>query len=648
MLLSGIRRSGGLEKLFKDPNAPVAMKKTRKAKRRAQRKERALQGEDSELLYEMEEGVPSSTSSGSSRDPSILDRQRMQSLHGKKAGRKYRPCKWICIGLVIIVLFLILLFAAWAASSPPKVSAITFFSNGSSLFAPTTILISLDGFRADFLDRGLTPTLNKFVHDGISPRYMYPSFPSLTFPNHYTMVTGLHPESHGIVGNTFWDPYLMEEFWYTKPAQSMQPKWWGGEPLWETAERQGVRAAIHMWPGSEAHIGKFEPAYVDKYNGSEALSKKVQRILGLLDLPGPRDQGAKDDKPRPQLIAAYVPNVDSDGHKFGPNSTEIRKTIQSVDMMLENLFFGLEERNLTGLVNVVVVSDHGMATTDTERMIQLEDLVDTNEIEHIDGWPLFGLRPKDSTQVERMYNEIVAKTEHNPNIEVYLRETNMPKRYHFSKNNRIAPIWLIPKSGWAIAKKDEFDIAKAKEVGEVFRPRGLHGYDNMHPLMRAIFIARGPAFPHSPGSRVEPFQNIELYNIVCDSLGIQPLPNNGTLRLPLRPIGLHNETGAPGIERPNDPPHVDENLSSHKLPGSGNHENIEGHKIPSGIPVLPPTAQTTSIETHNDQQSDQSQTVHVFDSVKDFFDWLTDKVNSAKEWASDALHQGQNTSPTRE
>lgn len=366
---------------------------------------------------------------------------------------------------------------------------------------------------------------------------MLPSFPSVTFPNHYTLATGLYPESHGVVGNTFWDPEIEAEFYYTDPARSMHPQWWqGGEPLWVTAERQNVRTAIHMWPGSEAHLMP-EPSFLDIYNGEESLPNKVDRIFQLLDLPnsGPKLQVIE----RPQLIAAYVPVVDADGHKYGPNSTEIQNTIASVDSMLLNILNGLADRNLTKIVNIVVVSDHGMATTSIDRLIQLDDLIDLNLVSHMDGWPLYGLRPKDASDLLPLYETLLAAQ--TPNFEVYLRDVNMPERYHFSHNPRIAPLWLVPKTGWAIVHKADFDVSLAKERGETYHPKGLHGYDHEHPLMRAIFVARGPAFPHVANSRVENFQNIEVYNIVCDSLGIEPRPNNGTMRLPLVPIGLHSD-----------------------------------------------------------------------------------------------------------
>jgi len=379
-------------------------------------------------------------------------------------------------------------------------------SNGTSLFAPTTILISLDGFRADFLYRGLTPTLNKFIAEGVSPKYMLPSFPSVTFPNHFTLVTGLYPEAHGVVGNTFWDPELKKEFYYTDPERSLQSYWWGGEPIWHTAESQDVRVAVHMWPGSEAHVKEYAPAYVDKYNGSEQLARKVDRIMGLLDTPGPMDVGFRSNQPRPQLVAAYVPNVDSDGHNYGPNSTQTRETISNVDTMMSGILKGLQERNLTDIVNVVVVSDHGMATTDTSRLIQLEDLVDPAELEHIDGWPSFGLRPKKNSELERLHKQIIDRAQNMTGVEVYRRDTDMPERYHFSRNERIAPLWIIPRAGWAILSKADGNVEEMKQKGDVYHPRGVHGYDHEHPLMRAIFVARGPAFPHKPNSRVEPFR----------------------------------------------------------------------------------------------------------------------------------------------
>ncbi|KAI9046975.1 hypothetical protein LZ554_009050 [Drepanopeziza brunnea f. sp. 'monogermtubi'] len=537
-------------------------KREERRERRSRKKEKLLgdaaKGEDGALMYEMEEGgLKEGGSIGASSETDGGDESDQQGLMGQirdeKVQRRRSWRRWCFIHLLIAGGFSILVLLAWKMSLHRKgvVPVQKMLNNGTALFAPTTILISLDGFRADFLKRGVTPTLNKLVAEGVSPVYMNPSFPSVTFPNHYTLVTGLYPESHGVVGNSFWDVEMKEEFFYTNP-NAMQPKWWGGEPLWVTAENQGIRTAVHMWPGSEAHIMEIEPAFLDKYNGKESLENKVKRILELLDKPGEENELAEVASMRPQLIAAYVPNVDADGHRFGPNSTEIMATIKDVDTMLEHLFQGLGARNLTDIVNVVVVSDHGMASTDVTRLIQLDDIIDMSLIEHSDGWPLFGLRPKNAADLQPLYDKLYDHSTKQPGFDVYLRDKNMPERYHFSKNERIAPLWIVPKTGWAITTKEEFNVAEGIEKGLVYAPRGLHGYDHEHPLMRAIFVARGPAFPHKPNSRVEPFQNIEVYNIICDSLNIVPRPNNGTIRLPLKPVGVHSDESSP--ELPHDPP----------------------------------------------------------------------------------------------
>jgi predicted AlkP superfamily pyrophosphatase or phosphodiesterase len=233
----------------------------------------------------------------------------------------------------------------------------------------------------------------------------------------------------------------------------------------------------------------MDPSFLDKYNGEEVLPKKVDRILEFLDKPG-LENSEPSQQLRPQIIAAYVPNVDAIGHRSGPNSTEIQTTIAAVDGMLNDLFHGLEQRNLTNIVNVIIVSDHGMATTDVSRMIQVEDLVDLTKVEHLDGWPLVGIRPKKPEDLQVLYEQAAEKVKSNPNFDVYLRDKDMPERFHFSNNDRIAPLWIIPKAGWAIVEKAEFDIQEATLNNISYHPRGLHGYDHEHPLMRAIFVAR--------------------------------------------------------------------------------------------------------------------------------------------------------------
>ncbi|KEQ95752.1 hypothetical protein AUEXF2481DRAFT_65361 [Aureobasidium subglaciale EXF-2481] len=544
--------------------------------------------------------------------------------------RKSRIRKLTAAHVVIVIAFIGLLLGAYKASRnyrPQVRPLVNALSNGSSIFAPTTIFISLDGFRADFLYRNITPSLSAFVQAGTSPEYMTPSFPSVTFVNHNSLVTGLYPESHGIVGNSFWDPEFKEDFFYTDPARSMQPKWWTAEPIWVTAENQDVRTAIHMWPGSEAHIGT-EPTFVDKYEGHELLKNKVDRILGLLDLPGPLDKDASLDRPRPQLIAAYVPDVDRDGHLYGPNSTEIRSTISSVDAMLGQLFSGLEQRNLTDIVNIVIVSDHGMATTSTSRLVQLDDIIDMSLIERTDGWPLYGLRPKNESDIEPLYNHLKQEATNMEGFDVYLKDRDMPERYHFSHNDRIAPLWVIPWTGWAIVVKEEFNVEEAKKTGQVYHPIGVHGYDHEHPLMRAIFVARGPAFPHTPGSKLEPFQNIEVYNLVCDSIGVVPNPNNGTLRLPLKPIGLHGSM--PPKNLPEDMPEDSSNsiaMSTETTIGALSSTQASRPTIAT-TDAAAPTRPVIHDDVSQEDEDNNGKDTNLW------WDWVKGKLDGAKDWAT--------------
>ena len=648
-----------------DPNSGATRKQQRQRRRRERRaqkrRRKGQQDEQGELLYSMEEGgeedYPSSAASQHSQDP--FDEKAFKAVQTR---RRRIVLSFLIPALLAIIAFLF--YGAYRSSEttlqitskPP----LTILFNGSSAFLPTTILISLDGFRADFLTRNITPTLNKFIANGVSPRHMLPSFPSVTFPNHYTMVTGLYPESHGVVGNTFWDPDLNEEFYYTDPARSMHPKWWAeAEPIWVTAEQQGVRTAIHMWPGSEAHIPAFgaagkevAPAFLDKYNKSEALGRKVDRILGLLDLPSEMDVSVLPIEPvrRPQLIAAYVPNVDSHGHSDGPNSTAIRDVIASVDSMLGDLFTGLEARNLSDIVNVVIVSDHGMASTSASRLLQYEDLVDPNLIEHREGWPLYGLRPKNPADLPTIHASLAAKAKDNPNFNVYLKDVDMPSRFHFTQNERIAPLWIIPKVGWAIVTEEEFDVKEAQNEGKEYHPRGIHGYDHEHPLMRAIFIARGPAFPHTAGSRLEPFQNTNVYNIICDSFGIEPRPNNGTLRLPLQPVGLHS--GFPPQEPVDEESQMSISISESSLlsststilqstlqPISSTALSIVSTQSSEAQPTTTPVKGVSSVEEHDGGEAEEEKEVDEADAVLGWWTSVLEKIEAAKAWLHEQMEK---------
>lgn len=489
------------------------------------------------LSYELARGSQSSDFFELSDDetaPFTEPRDELRDYRIKRLNRKLNKTimTFSLVLITIIVVFFVRRHLALAAADDkqPHEHQKRILSNSTHDFYPSTILVSLDGFHPHYINSQNTPALHKMMVEDYGAPYMVPSFPSSTFPNHWSLVTGLYPSEHGIVGNTFFDPKLGKQFINTDPKYGFNPEFWqGGEPLWTTAHRQGVKSAVHMWPGSEVPtVGDNGPLFVDKYNGSELLSSKVDRVMGWLDTGNIQD--------RPELVLTYVPTIDQFGHKFGISGQNLTDALHYVDDFIALMIDLLHVRNLTDIVNLVVVSDHGMAPTSNDRLLFLDDVVDISKIEHIDGWPLFGLRPFEGHSVDDIMGEITAnllKLDQNitDNYSVY-RVEDIPKEYNFGGkegdhtfNYRLAPIWIIPNVGYSITTHSKF-----KEDNNQYYPKGVHGYNNTHLLMRAIFLGRGPYFNKKlAGSRkVLPFANTEVYGLICDSLDITPSPNNGT------------------------------------------------------------------------------------------------------------------------
>lgn len=445
--------------------------------------------------------------------------------HGARGYRREVQIRRFTFVLFILSILLLLLYSAYSLSGGQGALADMkpILSNGTSLFYPTTLVISLDGFHPHYISKKLTPKLHDLLKNVGGAPYITPSFPSSTFPNHWTLVTGLYPSSHGIVGNTFYDTHLDAHFHNTVAEESLDVKWWGGQPIWQTAAFQGVSTAVHMWPGSEVLWNKGQPEFVDKFNKTEKLERKVSRILEFLDL---------DIRTRPELILSYAPIIDTLGHKYGIAGDELSEGLRQVDSFVDSLLGGIESRNLTSIVNIVILSDHGMAPTSNERLMFLEDLVNTTKIEHIDGWPLFGLRPYSEYSVEEVYNEIRVhhKKLDDPKWRVFLKD-DLPAEWNFGGSNggkfqdRIAPVWIIPHEGYAITTREDY-----AKMDNDFKPRGIHGYNNTEVLMRGLFLGIGPYFrdDHNKYFKYEPFENTNVYGILCDTLNLLPALNNGS------------------------------------------------------------------------------------------------------------------------
>ncbi|KAG2194458.1 hypothetical protein INT47_003826 [Mucor saturninus] len=450
----------------------------------------------------------------------IVDEDTVDGIHDYE---KDNPTlRYACIGFAIGLLFIIFRLAMARFAHDPNHTergAEKLYYNGSDYFASTVVLISFDGFRPDYLNRGLTPHLKQFAESGISAKYMNPAFPPSTFPNHWTLVTGLYPEAHGIVANLFYDPQLDAVFSHANATSTADPRWWKGEPIWATSRMHRQITASIMWPGSETNYNP--PDMVVKYNGSMTTHEKMERTLHWLDLP--YDQ-------RPRMITIYCPQIDQEGHKFGPNSPKLNKYISEGDEAIGYFLKELERRNLEGHVHTVIVSDHGMTETRDSKLIYYDDILSPELLAHVgdrEALPLLDLRPNAKAPVDtvsKIYRALqnYTVTEEEPHFKVYLRE-DVPDRYHYRNSTRITPIVAIPEIGYSF-------VTHAQVEGG-FRLGGNHGYDNLEDDMRAIFMARGPKIDrvYKPGSILGPFFNIEVYNLLTELLNMDAAPNNGTL-----------------------------------------------------------------------------------------------------------------------
>ena len=358
---------------------------------------------------------------------------------------------------------------------------------------PTVILISLDGFRYDYVDKYEAPTIAKLARERVRAKWMIPSFPTKTFPNHYTVVTGLYPANHGIVENNVYD--FGTVFTMGKREEVENPRWWGGEPIWVTAEKQGQVAASFFWVGSEAKINGVQPTYWKTYDGKIPNEERVDTVLGWLDLP--RDK-------RPTMITLYFSDTDDAGHAAGPDSENIRNAVKKVDGDNARLVDGLTKRKIGNKVNVIITSDHGMANVTVGNLVYMyrelrEEWMERDPITTGEIWQIF---PKPEKTDEMM--EALAKIENT----TCWKKSDLPERFHYKQGVRVAPVICSAKLGWTMSnqKKPQANVTSVT-TGRV---RGAHGFDNQYQEMQAVFIAHGAAFKHKYVA--EPLENVEVYN----------------------------------------------------------------------------------------------------------------------------------------
>ena len=373
---------------------------------------------------------------------------------------------------------------------------------------PPLILISLDAFRWDYCAHYPTesPHLRQLAKEGSTARALIPVFPSNTFPNHYSIVTGLYPAHHGIINNHFFDPVLGSFFHYNQPASSHDGRWWNGEPIWVTALKQGGQSACWFWPGSEAEISGRRPTFWRTYDPGLPFEKRLDELLDWLNHP--TSQGAT-------VATFYLEETNAVGHKFGPDSPEIAAAIKVADDRIGLLIARLRAAGLDA--NLVIVSDHGMTPISADRVVVLDKYLDLADVQVDFDGPVVGLRPLrgDAPSIVRALADL-------PHAKAY-RAEDLPARFHLSGSTRIAPVWIVPDEGWEIYPRTSFN-----QFSQHFN-KGDHGFDPAFESMRGILVAHGPSF--KSGVTIEPVENIHIYNLLCAALGLTPATNDGDDRL---------------------------------------------------------------------------------------------------------------------
>jgi len=375
---------------------------------------------------------------------------------------------------------------------------------------PILILISLDGFRHDYVERFQPENLSRFIAEGTAAKGLIPSFPTKTFPNHYTIATGMLPEHHGLVDNAFYEPTKDQVYTMGNRAIVQDGYWYGGTPIWVLAEQQGVKAASYFFVGTEAPIQGVRPSYSYDYDGGVPNLTRIGKVFDWLRLP---------EADRPRLITLYFSDMDDTGHRYGPNNDlELKKTLDRLDHELGALFEGLESFDLP--IHVVLVSDHGMMEVKQENLILLEDLTEGIEGRVVNNGALAHLHLENPKEKEKVIQVLLSR---NPNLTIDDLSTTENYSDLAAFPQRKGDLLILPKEGYYLTDvkgKVRYQSNAARFQTQVF---GEHGFSPRYKDMRGIFYAKGPQI--KVGLKIEPFQNIHIYPLLCRILNL-PLPAN--------------------------------------------------------------------------------------------------------------------------
>lgn len=378
-------------------------------------------------------------------------------------------------------------------------------NNEKAMKAPYVIMISIDGFRHDYIKKYRPPFLSSVVKKGIQAKSLTSIFPSKTFPNHYALVTGLYAENHGLVANRFYDPETGEDYQLGNSKVTTDGKWYGGSPLWLSVRDQGMLSSSFFWVGSDANINGHYPNYYVPYDGSIKNRKRVEQTLEWLKLP---------EEKRPHYLTLYFSDVDSAGHRYGPDSEQVKEAIYRVDA--EIAFLAEKAKELKLPINYVIVSDHGMKAIDNDRKVYLRDYINIDKARFKERGPITLIYMKDKKDL-KSYKKSLKKV---PHTKIYERH-ELPKRFHYSKNPRSGDLILLADPG-AYIYPQRVKPKKGKHKGKGHYSGGTHGYDpspKVTPDMGGIFLSFGPNVRRK--GFIETFENIHVYPYVMSLLGLE-------------------------------------------------------------------------------------------------------------------------------
>tara|TARA_R110000868_G_scaffold259361_5_gene517339 strand:- start:104122 stop:105339 length:1218 start_codon:yes stop_codon:yes gene_type:complete len=368
------------------------------------------------------------------------------------------------------------------------------------------LLISFDGFRADYLSKTDTPNFDRLAQSGVLGEGLIPIYPSKTFPNHYAIATGLYPENNGFIANRMYDEKLGFLFSMGDREQVENPNWWLGEPIWNTVEKAGKNAGTMFWVGSEAPIQNMSPTFWKSYDGRMPDEDRIDSVLAWMTL---------DTEKEIDFGTLYFSFVDSQGHRYGTESDEVIEAIKEADDLVGYLISKLVEKKLIDRTNIIIVSDHGMMNVSKERLVVLDDYINTEHIEIIEGSPSLMMNVQEG-KLEEVYSSLKKNETH---FTVFKKD-DIPERFHIKNNHRTPDLLLVTELGYTINTKAFIEGRNNYPSG------GAHGFDNLEEEMWALFMASGPSFKE--GFIMEPFENIHLYELITHLLQIEPAQNDGS------------------------------------------------------------------------------------------------------------------------